>query len=147
MAKRLPIARKAGQRRSIFQDPEQAFTHWQGRGAFKQMSDVVLWDYIRGGLAETGNGNWELACDPFWETRIFVAQWHNIFKAARDLPDKSKIIYAGGRQLVSTRGSRAAMQKVQPNIDVRFDPEIEHLFPFYQTELTIDLINEFLSKT
>ena len=146
LGQRIPIARKAAQRRSVFDSPEQAFTHWHGRGAFKHMSDDTLRDYIEGGLFQTQGDQWELGCAPIWERRIFIAQWHNIFKAARDLPNQSKIIYAGGRQVVSTPGTRSAMQKAQPNIDVHFDPNIDHLFPFYQAELAIDAINEVLGK-
>jgi len=146
MKKRIPIARNAGRRRSEFESPEAAFTRWQGREAFKGMSDEILRDYIAGGLAERADGLWELACDPKWEQAIFVAQHHNLFKAARALPDNSKIIYAGGRPPVSTPGTRRAVQSAQPNIDVIFDNELGHLFPFIQTEFVTDILRDVLAK-
>lgn len=146
MKKRVKIARNAGRRKSEFVSPEAAFDRWQGRGAFKDMPDKILRDYIAGGLFERPDGMWELACHPKWEQAIFVAQWHNPFKAARALPDKSKIIYAGGRQPVSTPGSRRAMQKTQPNIEVIFDSNSSHLFPLIQTDYTAELLKDVLKS-
>ncbi len=144
MKKRVPIARNAGRRKSVFENPEAAFARWQGRGAFKGMGDDVLRDYISGGLISRPDGQWELACDPKWEQAIFAAQWHNLFKAAPALPDNSKIIYAGGRPPVSSRGTRRAVQTAQPNMDVQFDASLGHLFPFIRTELATDLLREVL---
>ena len=145
MKKRVPIARNAGRRKSEFDSPEAAFNRWQGRGAFKGMLDAVLRDYIEGGLVEREDGVWELACDPKWEQAIFVAQWHNLFKAARALPNNSRFIYAGGRPPVSTVSTRRAVQKAQPNINVEFDPTLGHLFPFIETERSIETLRDILS--
>ena len=145
MKKRVPIARNAGRRKSVFDSPDAAFERWQGRGAFKGMADEVLRDYISGGLIPRADGQWELACDPKWEQAIFAAQWHNLFKAARALPDNSKMIYAGGRPPVSSHGTRRAVQTAQPNIDVQFDANLGHLFPYIQTELATGLLREVLN--
>jgi len=144
MKKRLPIMRNAGRRKSNFKSPEAAFTRWQGRGAFKNMVDDILRDYIAGGLYKNEDRSWELACKPKWEQAIFAAQWHNVFKAARHLPDNSKIIYAGGRAAVSTRGTRAAMKKAQQNIDVQFNTELRHLFPFIQPDYATQILKAVL---
>lgn len=145
MKKRVPIARNAGRRKSEFESPEAAFARWHGRGAFKGMQDDVLRDYIQGGLTQREDGVWELACDPKWEQAIFVAQWHNLFKAARALPDNSKIIYAGGRPPVSTQNTRRAVLNAQPNIDVQFDSKLGHLFPFTETNLTVQVLRDVLN--
>jgi len=147
MKKGVPIARNAGRRKSKFETPEAAFARWQGRGAFKGMDDKVLRDYISGGLVERGDGVWELACDPKWEQAIFVSQWHNVFKAARALPDNSKIIYAGGRPPVSTPRSRRAIQNAQPQVTVKFDPRLGHLFPFTEAEKAVQALQEVLFKS
>lgn len=141
---RLPIARNAARRKSVFASPEAAFERWQGRGAFKSMTDIVLRDYIAGGLMPRGDGQWELACDPKWEQAIFTAQWNNLFKAARALPDNSKIIYAGGRPSVSTPTTRRIIQKRQPNIDVIYDKTLGHLFPFTQIEIAAQALRAAL---
>lgn len=147
MKKRVPIARNAGRRKSIFDNPAAAFERWQGRGAFRGMSDDVLKDYISGGLIERPDGAWELACDPKWEQTIFVAQGHNLFKAARHLPDNSKFIYAGGRPPVSSPMTRRAIQRAQSKIDVTFDAELGHLFPFIQTGFAAESLKTVLAAT
>lgn len=142
---RLPIARNAGRRKSEFENPEAVFTRWQGRGAFKAMGDDVLRDYISGGLVERPDGQWELACAPQWEQKIFITQWHNTFKAARALPDNSKIVFAGERYSVSSKRTRAAIQAAQPNMRVMFDPKLQHLFPLYQPDLAKDMLRDVLN--
>ena len=66
-------------------------------------------------------------------------------KPREALPDNSKFIYAGGRPPVSTSGTRRAVQNAQPNIEVKFDPELGHLFPFIQTEFAVDVLREVLA--
>ncbi len=144
MKRRVPIARNAGRRKSLFEGPEAAFARWQGRGAFRGMPDEVLRDYIAGGLIPREDGKWELACNPRWEQAIFVSQWHNLFKAARALPDNSRFIYAGGRPPVSTRITRRAVQKAQPNIEVNFDPKLGHLFPLTDTGFATQSLMDIL---
>lgn len=144
MKKRIPIARRAGRRKSVFESPDAAFSRWQGRGAFKGMADEVLRDYIAGGLFEHTDGTWRLSCDPKWEQTIFAAQWHNLFKAARSLPENSHFIYAGGRAAVSTKGTRRAVARA--GMKVSFDTELGHLFPFIQTEYAAQALREVLDK-
>jgi len=144
MKKRVPIARNAGRRKSVFETPEAAFARWQGRGAFKGMADEIMRDYIAGGLFEHSDGSWHLCCDPKWEQTIFTAQWHNLFKAARFLPENSHFIYAGGRAPVSTKGTRAAVKRAGPQVS--FDSELGHLFPFIQTEFSIQALRTALDK-
>ncbi len=146
MKRRVPIARNAGRRKSVFESPEAAFERYQGRGAFRGVPDEVLKDYIAGGLIERADGHWELACRPDWEQTIFVAQWHNLFKAARSLPKNSKIIYAGGRPPVSTKGTRAAVQTAQPEGEVVFHATLGHLFPLQDPDMATRILLENLGR-
>ena len=145
MKKRVPIARNAGRRKSVFESPEAAFARWQGRGAFKRMADAVLRDYIAGGLTAQTDGKWHLSCDPKWEQTIFTAQWHNLFKAARALPENSHFIYAGGRPPVSTKGTRSSVKRAGPKVS--FEAELGHLFPFIQTEFAIKNLRDVLETS
>jgi len=90
------------------------------------------------------DGIWELACDPKWEQVIYTAQQQNVFKAARHLPDNSTLLYAGGRSSISTKGSRRAMQKAQPNMNVEFDKDLRHLFPFIQTDRASEVLDKVI---
>ncbi len=145
MKRRVPIARNAGRRKSVFESPEAAFARWQGRGAFRGMPDAILQDYISGGLIECADGSWELACGPKWEQAIFVAQWHNVFKAARALPENSTFIYAGGRPPVSTARTRRAIEKARAGMTVTFDPALGHLFPLTKPELATETLRSVIN--
>ena len=90
------------------------------------------------------NGNWRATRNG--NRAIFVAQWHNLFKAARALPGNSKIIYAGGRMPVSTRGTRRAVQTAQPKIEVQFDPELGHMFPLIDLGRARESLREVLDR-
>jgi len=147
MKRRLSVVRNTGRRKSVFTSPQAAFERWQGKGAFRGMSDDVLNDYVAAALVLRADGQWELACDPRWEQAIFVAQWHNLVRAARNLPDNSKILYAGGQPSVSMAGSRRAVQRAQPAVDVQFDKSLRHLFPLTQTEFARQALLEVLNKS
>lgn len=129
MKRRIPIARKAAQRKSEFESFDAAFARYQGRGAFRGMPDAVLRDYLDGGLREMENGRVSLACDPMWEQAIFVAQSHNLFSRAPLLPDNSRVIFAGLHGKVSTQGQRRSLARQQTGISVEYEAERTHLFP------------------
>lgn len=145
MKRRIPIARKSGQRKSIFDDLETAFARYQGRGAFKGVPDEVLRDYLEGGLIETDNGAVRLACDPTWEQAIFAAQAHNIFRNIPLLPDNSRIVFAGARGQVSTRGQRQRLQRLQPGLSIEFQPGYNHLFPLQEPAFATGVLRSVLN--
>lgn len=142
--KRLPIARGAGRRKFVFKDYDEAFERYVGRGAFKGFTEQALKDYLSGGLKPHEDGV-QLACHPLWEQAIFAAQAHNMFKAARELPDNTHIISAG-KGAVSDRILRARVQKNLKGGIVEFKPEFWHLFPFQHTEFATDAIKTVLQK-
>ena len=144
LKKRMPLIRKTGTRKSVFESRDSAFEHLKGRGAFKGVSDEVLRDYISGGLYEDEMGAWQLSCNPKWEQSIFTAQWQNLFKAARDLPKNAKFIYANGHPPVSTRGTRRAMARGHDGVRVSFDSSLGHLFPFDKIDFTAQVLREAL---
>ncbi|MEL6686574.1 MAG: alpha/beta hydrolase [Pseudomonadota bacterium] len=145
MKKRIPIARKAGQRKNQFESLEAAFTRYQGRGAFKGVPDPVLRDYLTGGLIPHGDGM-RLACDPMWEQAIFAAQAHNIFKKIPLLPDNAHIVFAGAQGRVSTDGQRKAIQRLQPGITVDYEKDRAHLFPIQDPDFAAQVLRGVLEK-
>lgn len=147
MKQRIPIARKAGQRKSVFEDLEAAFTRYQGRGAFKGVPDAILRDYLQGGLSATDDGQVRLACDPMWEQAIFAAQAHNVFRNIPLLPDNSRIVFAGARGQVSTRGQRKRLQRLQPGLSIEFQSEYNHLFPLQEPAFATEVLRSVLDRT
>lgn len=143
---RIPIARKAGQRKSVFETLEAAFARYHGRGAFKGVPDMILRDYLEGGLLATDDGQVRLACDPSWEQAIFTAQGHNIFRNIPLLPDNSRIVFAGARGRVSTRGQRKRLQRLQPGLSIEFQPDYNHLFPLQEPGFATEVLRSVLDS-
>lgn len=128
MKKYIPIAKNAGNRRFVFTTQQEAFERYKGRGGFKHVSGDILQDYLTGGLKPHAEGV-QLACHPSWEQAIFVAQGHNIYKAAANLPENTRIVYAGGHAAVSTQGTRAKIGRVTGPEKIVLEKEFSHLFP------------------
>lgn len=142
MKKKLPIAAKAGRRRAEFNSLEAALESYRGRGAFAQMSDAVITDYLRGGLRPTDDGV-RLACAPAWEQAIFCAQGHNTFAALKSMPAHSQIIFAGKHS--PTPGfiqSRIARQMGAERVVI--DDSLDHLFPMQQPSLAANALSAML---
>lgn len=147
MKRRIPIARKSGQRKSVFDTLDAAFARYQGRGAFKGVPDAILRDYLEGGLTLTDDGQMRLACDPMWEQAIFAAQAHNLFRNVPMLPDNSRIVFAGARGQVSTKRQRARLQRLQPGLSIEFQPTFNHLFPLQEPAFATDVLRSVLDRT
>ena len=146
MRKRLPIARNAGRRRSNFESFDAAFTRYKDRGAFRGFSDEALGDYLTGGLVESDTGV-KLTCDPLWEQAIFIAQGHNVYKAARALPPhNSHITFAGKYGAVSFKRGRNYMANLIGAENVIFDRTRAHMFPMHDPDYAVQRLREALNK-
>ena len=142
--RRFPIAYKAGKRRAVFPDLEFAFNRYKGRGTFKGVSDEALRDYLVGGLKPHPDGV-TLACTPKWEQAMFVGQGHNIYKAARNLPDHVRFIYAkkGG---VSMKATRRAIGRAVGQEKVEFHEEFAHFFPFHELDYSQTVLSDMIKR-
>lgn len=145
MKKKLPIAARAGRRRAVFDSLEAAFDNYHGRGAFKTVPDVVLRDYLEGGLKPHEGGGVHLACAPKWEQAIFCAQGHNTFRALKCLPAKHHMIFAGSNSpvpgFVQTKVSRLIGEE-----NTQSDDSLDHLFPLQNPQLAIEALAAMLGR-
>jgi len=150
MKKALPIARRAGRRKSRFESFEAAFMRYQNRGAFKGFTDQALRDYLTGGLVpdeNSGGQGVKLACDPLWEQAIFVAQSHNVFKAALHLPrGNSHMTFAGKQGAVSFRRGRRFMANIIGADNVIYDKRRAHMFPMHDPDYAVEKLAWALKK-
>jgi len=144
MKKRVPLIRKAGQRRRILDSKEAAFERYKGRGAFKGMADSVLRDYVEGGFLPHADGV-QLACDPLWEQAIFCAQAHNLFKAAASLPKNSEAHYAG-KFAVSSKGTRAKLGRMIGAKNIHYNKDFSHMFPLQQPDYAARVLSELITR-
>ena len=142
MKLRIPIARKAGERRRNFESLEAAFERYKGRGGLKGVTDEILRDYIEGGMEPAPNGV-QLSCDPKWEQAVFCAQAHNLYEAAKDLPENSKVHYAG-KHAVSSKATRAKLGRVIGPANIIFNDDFSHMFPLQNPSYVVKTLAEAL---
>ncbi len=146
MRQRLPIAVGAGRRRADFESPDEAFSRYKGRSAFKYFPDDVLRDYLEGGLKKTETGV-TLACDPRWEQAIYAAHRHNLFKAARSLPkENSRILYAG-KAAPHTPTARERMRGILGKDNVELHKMLNHMFPLNDPNFATQTLQTIIDKT
>ena len=140
--RRLSLARNAGKRRTDFDSFDAVIESYQGRGAFRNMPDAALRDYVQGGFVKTDTGV-TLTCRPLWEQATFVAQGQNLFTAAQNAPPNMRIVYAGKRS--PTIGSqRRKMAKTIGAARVTYEADKSHFFALEDPEFTRDILRDVL---
>ena len=144
MKKKLPIAARAGRRRSVFDNLDEAFDNYHGRGAFKIVPDVILRDYLEGGLKPHKDGV-ELACAPKWEQAVFGAQHHNTFRGLRFLPVKRHIVFAGPNSPTPAFVQAKVSRLIGEN-NTQSDDSLEHLFPLQNPQFATDILANMLQR-
>jgi len=92
--KRMPLVQSALRRRAVFDDREQVFAGYKGRGAFKSWPETMLADYVAGGFVARDDGKVELACAPAWEASNYAAQAHDPWGAVRKVKAPVRILRA-----------------------------------------------------
>ncbi len=144
MKKRVPIAAKAGRRRAEFESALEAFENYKGRGAFKNVTDEIIHDYLEGGLVKTKDGV-RLACHPLWEQAVFCAQNQNSFKAARHLPLHRQIIFAG-KNSPTPFSMQARLKARLGRENVKSSSKLDHLFPLQNPEFAGKILSDILKS-
>lgn len=143
---KLPIARKSGKRRSVFDSRETMFKRYSEKRLFKAFDPDILRDYIKGGTRDHAEGV-ELTCPPWFEARIFGSHSHNLYRAARYLPKYSKVFQLAGVDSTTAK-TRARMRCFAGEDIVTYSSaELPHLFPMEQPELATNLLREQLHRS
>lgn len=89
------LAEITAKRRAIFPSFDAALAAYRGRGAFKTWPEQTLVDYLRGGVLTTGNGTEvRLACDPAWESSVYLHAPPGAARLARHVRCPLTLIYA-----------------------------------------------------
>lgn len=144
MMKRFVLAKKAGNRRRVFDSVDAVVERYTGRGAFKATPPDMLRDYVVGGTRDV-EGGVELTCDPKFEQAVYAAQSHNLYRAAQHLPKNSRAIFAGifGP---SNRATRAKLGRVIGPENIEFHKERTHFFPLEDPDFAVAKLKEGLAK-
>ena len=138
LAKKTPIYRGAIKRRRQFASVEEAMTTYRGRGAFTGWPDMILADYLGGGLRMTETGAVELACDPQWDASNYAAHANNTWGALMSLKIPIEI-YKGGE------GSLTHLTPFARHLGIRSlslteIPDTTHFLPMLRPDVVRDAL-------
>lgn len=124
---RIPLARNALRRRSRFDDRDQAFKAYRGRGAFRGWPDAMLRDYLADGLVAPPDGGdgLTLACAPEWEASNYAAQAHDPWAALARYPGPVRILRAARPRVCAVSGP----DRRRPRVTVETLDDADHFFP------------------
>lgn len=125
------LALRAAQRRSTFPSREAALDSYRGRGIFASWPDSSIGDYLAGGLIETGDSTWRLACAPAWEAEIFHEAPSGIAQVARDIGCPLTILH-GSIASTATASELALIRRLKPDAQVVTLEGGTHFLPIEQ---------------
>jgi pimeloyl-ACP methyl ester carboxylesterase len=140
----LPLIRKAEDRPHHFADRQAAFDFHRRARAFARLSDEALWDYIRAGTRETGDGV-ELSYPGAWEAEVYATVPHVWRRLSR-----CRVPMMGLRGSESDTVSDAAWQRwqrLQPTGEFVQVEDSGHLVPLERPRETALAVARFLGRT
>ena len=135
---RMPLARAASRRRSVFESRSMAFNAYRGRGVFAGWPETPLADYVAGGFIERDDGYVELACAPAWEASNFAAQAHDTWGALARCGRPVRILRAE-RSSACQIGEVERFTQRHPAVTVETAPG-GHFFPVERADLVRDAL-------
>lgn len=148
MGQSFSLARNALRRRASFESFDYVYNRYKGRGSFKNVDDLIVHDYLKGGLrVDEMSGEVHLTCTPQWEHAVFCAQANNIYKAAKMVRRNgtpARLLYVR-KHPASTPGTRLRMRKILGAKAVEFHKDLGHFFPFEEMEYTRQRLMAFLT--
>jgi len=134
-----PLAVGSAKRRSVFASREEAFSRYQGRGAFTTWPDEALRDYLEDGFRDRPDGQVELSCAPDWETANFTSHYHEPWGPLHGVRVPVTILRA---EHASTCSANSAEPFAADNPDFKVEtiPGTTHFLPIERPDLVRETI-------
>ena len=143
LARFVPIAYKAAQRRNGWLSREAMFAAYQGKGPFQGWKDGFLEGYITEGTKETGQGTIKLCCEPAWESRCFAACPHDVWRYIPKILQPTLVLYGAESDTFLASAVRRFKARV-PTASFRRLEHTSHFVPMEQPEQSAEAILSFL---
>lgn len=134
---KMHLAKGAARRRSRFNDKEEAFNNFKGRGAFKTWPDEWLSLYIEHGLYEH-DGQKVLTCRPEWEARSFAVSEHKPQRFMKKFPESIPLhVLIGEEHSTFFVKARRTMADLVPHHQINQVADTTHFLPMEKPEQVI----------
>jgi pimeloyl-ACP methyl ester carboxylesterase len=142
-----PLIRGAKKRRRVFDNVEQVFRRYRGRGVFRYMSDENLQNYINGITRKTKDG-YELRYSPDWESQIYRTGLQD-FDIWRGLPklEVPTLFIRGAETDTFLNNAAQLVKRMQPRACVQTLDKSTHLLPLERPQEVFDMMQSFLHET
>jgi pimeloyl-ACP methyl ester carboxylesterase len=137
--RRLPIARTAARRRSVFDSVQDAFHNYNGRGAFRTWPATVLADYLSTGLRLRDDGRLELACAPGWEAANVAAQANDPRRALARVR-RPIAVYRAERGSTCNLGAGTGPGRRNPGLRIVTVAGATHFLPMERPDVVRDAL-------
>jgi pimeloyl-ACP methyl ester carboxylesterase len=124
-----PMVTQAKKRRSIFNNREEMFETYRGRGAFRTWPEDVVRDYIEGGSVQfMDDKQVRLACTPGWEAANYKAATPDIWREIEKIRCPVTLI-VGKKRSTCPAPVVEMLRKRLPALRVLEIPEASHFLP------------------
>jgi pimeloyl-ACP methyl ester carboxylesterase len=137
--RRMPLARTAARRRSVFASAAEAFAAYKGRGAFRTWPEIMLADYVASGFAARRDGRVELVCDPQWEASNYAAQANDPWSALGKVRCATTV-YRGEHRSTCHLGSGRGALRLNPRVKMHTVAGTSHFLPMERVEVVRDAL-------
>lgn len=124
----IPLVRKTLGRVDRWSSKPEAFEHFRAKSVFKDISDVVLWDYVQHGTVGTDDGGCQLSYSKEWEAHCYTLVhniWHLLEKISMPV-----LAIRGANSNTLTHDTWMKWQKISPQHEYLEISEAGHLVPF-----------------
>ena len=137
------MVRSALRRPDRFRDEQEAFEFHRSKRPFADITDEVLWDYIRAGTRPAPEGGVRLAFPREWEAGIYASvPW--IWPSVRRVKLPTLGLCAETDSVLSPAALRR-WARLQPHAELHTCPG-GHLLPMEQPESTAGFVIDFLQR-
>jgi pimeloyl-ACP methyl ester carboxylesterase len=142
-----PLIRRAKKRRRLFDNLEQVFRRYRGRGVFRYMSDENLQNYIKG-ITRIAKDGYELRYSPDWESQIYRTGLQD-FDIWRGLPklEVPTLFLRGAETDTFLNNAARLVKRMQPKACVETLDKSTHLLPLERPQEVFDIMQSFLHET
>lgn len=143
MGQRIPIAAKAAKRRWVWQERQDVYDSYAGRGIFKNWTDGFLEGYLADGLVEDDKGRVRLSCLPEWESRVFATCNHDLWRYIPRLTQPVLVLY-GRKSDTFLPPAINRFRRVCPDTVFVGLEDTSHFVPMERPDETAAIILKFL---
>ena len=142
-----PLSKKTATRKTNFKDKQEMFENYRSKEIFKNIPDMVLWDYVNSLSLRNPDGTIKLSFNPKWEALIYATGLKAdlfIWKNIENLQPPTMII-RGENSNTFFKITAERIKSLTSKVSIVSIPNSGHLVPFEYPNELYNKINQFLT--